>query len=122
MKKFKVTINGKTFEVEVEEMGTATSETPATPVKEEKVAEPVAAKPKAVPGDVEGEEILAPLPGTISLEVKEGDNVSEGDIIFILEAMKMENEITATASGTVKEIYVSNGDSVETGDVLAVIG
>lgn len=120
MKKFKVTINNKSYEVEVEEMGAASVSTTAP--AEEKVKKTTVEKPQAVPGDVEGEEILAPLPGTISLQVAEGDTVSEGDTIFILEAMKMENEIAATASGTVKAIYVSDGDSVDTGDVLAVIG
>lgn len=120
MKKFKVTINNKSYEVEVEEMG-AVSDSTTTPV-EEKVEKTASTKPQATPGDVEGEEILAPLPGTISLEVAEGDTVSEGDTIFVLEAMKMENEISAIVSGTVKAIYVSDGDSVDTGDVLAVIG
>ena len=65
----------------------------------------------------------APMPGmVIRYEVKEGDTVNEGDVVLILEAMKMENSITAPVSGTVLKINYKDGDSVQKGDVLAVIG
>ncbi|MDI3548231.1 MAG: glutaconyl-CoA/methylmalonyl-CoA decarboxylase subunit gamma [Halanaerobiales bacterium] len=123
MKKFRVRINDQTYEVEVEEIKDAVvkKETPRTETKVEKPVEKAAPKPAAAPGDVTGEKVVAPLPGTISLEVSEGDSVSEGDVLFVLEAMKMENEITAPVSGTVKSIFVSEGASVDTGDLLAVI-
>lgn len=123
MKKFRVRINDQTYEVEVEEIKDAVEkkEAPRTEAKVEKPVEKAAPKPAAAPGDVTGEKVVAPLPGTISLEVSEGDSVSEGDVLFVLEAMKMENEITAPVSGTVKSIFVSEGASVDTGDLLAVI-
>ena len=66
--------------------------------------------------------MVAPLPGTINeIKVKVGDKVNAGDTVVILEAMKMQNDITATADGTLHEIRVNPGDNVKTGDVLAVI-
>jgi len=114
MKKYRVKVNDKLFEVEVEEI----SSTGVQAVKEEvKVETPVAA------GNVSGEQVKAPLPGTItSIEVKVGDQVTEGDVLFIMEAMKMENEIPSPVSGTVKAIHVAQNASVDTGEVLATIG
>lgn len=118
MKKYKVKVNNKLFEVEVEEISSSTVVENKELVKKEETK----AAPKAATGDVSGEEVLAPLPGNIiSIDVSKGDQVNEGDVIFILEAMKMENEITAPASGTVKEIYVTQGASVDTEEVLAII-
>jgi pyruvate carboxylase subunit B len=77
------------------------------------------AKPAVAGGTV----IEAPMPGMIiRYEVKEGDTVSEGDVVLILEAMKMENSITAPTTGSVLSISFKNGDSVQKGDTLAVIG
>jgi len=88
------------------------------PAAEEKPKE----APKAAPSAA-GTPVEAPMPGMIiRFEVKEGDSVSEGDVVLILEAMKMENSITAPVAGTVKEINLREGDSVQKGQTLAVIG
>ena len=113
MKKYRVKVNDKLFEVEVEEISSAA----VKEVKEEVKVETVAAE------NVSGEQVRAPLPGTItSIEVKVGDQVTEGDVLFIMEAMKMENEIPSPVSGTVKAIHVAQNASVDTGEVLATIG
>lgn len=127
--KYIVTLNGMDYEVEVDELKEAivTSVAPtAAPV----VAAPVAAAaapaaapaaPAAVSGS--GTPVKSPMPGTIlSVNVSEGKAVNEGDVLFILEAMKMENEIVAPTSGTVNKIVASKGSSVATDEVLAFIG
>jgi oxaloacetate decarboxylase alpha subunit/pyruvate carboxylase subunit B len=94
---------------------------------------PAAAKPAPAPkanepkaaraATVEGTSLLAPMPGMIiSFEKNVGDEINEGETAVILEAMKMENALPAPASGTVKAINFSSGDSVAKGDVLCVIG
>jgi biotin carboxyl carrier protein len=106
--KYIVTLNGNRYEVEVE---TADEE-----IKAEK-KEP---KNDAVTSD--GEKVVSPMPGTVlSVNVGEGDKVKAGDVLFILEAMKMENEIISPANGTVSQVLVSKGSTVETDAVLAVI-
>ncbi|WP_444320529.1 biotin/lipoyl-containing protein [Megasphaera sp.] len=132
MKKFKVTVNGKAYEVEVEEMGGAPAAAPAP----QAAAAPAQAAPAtpapapaATPAPAVGGPIpegaitvKAPMPGKISaLKAEAGKAVKRGDIILVLEAMKMQNDITATADGTLHEIRVNPGDNVKTGDVLAVI-
>lgn len=113
MKKYRVKVNDKLFEVEVEEISSAA----VKEVKEEVKVETVAAE------NVSGEQVRAPLPGTItSIEVKVGDRVEEGDVLFIMEAMKMENEIPSPVSGTIKAIHVAQNASVDTGELLAIIG
>lgn len=137
MRKFQIKIEGKVYEVEVEEVGgnessTGTISVPppvAAKVKEEAESQKVV-KPssdsvpaKAPTAAVAGEEVLAPMPGKVlQLKVAEGNSVKEGDTLLILEAMKMENEIVANASGNVKKINVAANDMVDTGDVLLVIG
>lgn len=131
MKKFKVTVNGKAYEVEVEEMGGAPvaapapqAAAPAAPAAPAPAAAPAAAPAPAVGGPIpEGAiTVKAPMPGKISaLKAEAGQAVKRGDIILVLEAMKMQNDITATADGTLHEIRVNPGDNVKTGDVLAVI-
>jgi oxaloacetate decarboxylase alpha subunit/pyruvate carboxylase subunit B len=72
---------------------------------------------------VEGTPLTAPMPGMIvKYEKKEGDSVSQGETVVVLEAMKMENALPSPASGTVKSVNFNSGDSVAKGDVLAVIG
>lgn len=135
MKKFKVTVNGKAYEVEVEEMGGAPAAAPApqvaaAPAPAAPAPTPAAAPaPAATPAPAVGGPIpegaitvKAPMPGKISaLKAEAGKAVKRDDIILVLEAMKMQNDITATADGTLHEIRVNPGDNVKTGDVLAVI-
>ena len=125
MKKFRIRVNNKVFEVEVEEIKeriTTSKEAPIKKSAKEKV-KPVKPAVKKTPSspNLSGEKITAPLPGIISVEISEGNSIAKGEVLFILEAMKMENEITAPVSGTVKSIFVNSGDSVDTGDILAVI-
>lgn len=113
MKKYKVVVNGTAYEIELEEIK-GESAAPA----EKKPAESVAPAP-AKSG--EGESILSPMPGNIlSVNVSEGATVNKGDVLMVLEAMKMENEIMATASGKVTGL-VPKGSAVETGTVLCTI-
>ena len=135
MKKYKITVNGQTYEVEVEEIGGEKQPRPiqqksaveAKPEEKQQPAsaapapKPAAASPKPATDTVGKTTIEAPMPGTIlSIKAKSGAQVSKGDVIMILEAMKMENEIFAPESGTVT-IEVTEGTSVNTGDLLAVI-
>jgi biotin carboxyl carrier protein len=131
MKKFNITVNGKTYEVDVEEIGgvsaPAAAPKPAAPAAAPKPAAPAAAPaaPKAAPkaAPAGGNTVTSPMPGTIlDIKVKEGDTVSSGQVLIILEAMKMENEIMAPADGTVTSIQVQKGASVNAGDVLIVLG
>lgn len=115
MKKYKVTVNGTAYEIELEEIdASAVSAAPKT-------AE--APKTEEKPVSAEGEKVCAPMPGNIlDVKVKVGDTVKSGEVLLILEAMKMENEIMASVDGTVKSVDVQKGASVETGAVLCVIG
>ena len=131
MKKFQITVNGSTYDVDVAEVGGAAPA--AAPVARPAAPAPApapAAAPAPAPAPAaapvaiaEGETVEAPMPGKIHKIVKKvGDTVVEGDVIVILEAMKMENEITTGAAGTVKQIPVTEGQAVNPGDVLFVIG
>ncbi|MDD6214385.1 MAG: biotin/lipoyl-binding protein [Firmicutes bacterium] len=114
MKKYKVNVNGTQYEIEIELMGE--TEAAAAP----KAATPVATAPKAAAGD--GEKVSCPMPGTIfDIKVKTGDTVKKGQVLMILEAMKMENEIMAACDGTVTSITVTKGASVQSGDLLCTI-
>ena len=129
---YKITLNGRTYEVEVEagkamlldEYEAIVPSAPAAPVAAAPVAEaaPAAAPaPAAVTGA--GEAVNAPMPGTIlKVNVTQGQAVKEGDVLCILEAMKMENEIRAPKSGTITQVVTTKGASVSTGDPLVVIG
>ena len=117
MKNYRITVNGNLYDVEVEETGAGTS-TAAAPVSAPKAA-PSAPKASAGAGKVK---ITAPMPGKIlSVKVKAGQSVAKGDVVMILEAMKMENEIVAPEAGTIASIDVNEGASVEAGAVLGSI-
>lgn len=117
---YKVTVNGKTYDVVVEKTGAAG----AAPVASAPAA-PVAAAPApaaSAPVATGGVSVESPMPGKIlRINVAKGAAVKNGDVLMILEAMKMENEIPAPADGTVADIRVSEGASVNSGDVLIVL-
>ena len=130
MRTFQVTVNGKTYDVGVEETTGAqavsiAASTPATvsppapaPVSS---SAPEPAKPAA--RTAPGIPVKAPMPGAVvKVAVSEGDSIVAGQLLAVLEAMKMENEITAAQDGTVAQVLVAAGASVEAGDVMMVIG
>lgn len=114
MKRFSVTVNGKAYDVAVEEItGAAPAPAPAPAAAPTPAATPVAGA---------GEKVQAPMPGTIlDIKVAVGDTVSRGQTVVILEAMKMENDIVASCDGKITSILVSKGDTVNSDDVLVTI-
>ena len=123
--KYVVTLNGKNYEVEVEEtdavITAVTDAAPAAPVAAAAPTAPAAAPAPAAAAD--GQKVLSPMPGTIlSVNVSVGSAVKAGEVILILEAMKMENEIVAPCDGTVKQLAVQKGSTVATDALLAVVG
>ena len=122
MRKFIVNVNGNSYEVEVEEVGGAVSAPVAAPkAVAAPAAAPKAAAPKAAAAPAGGTPVKAPMPGNVlDIKVSNGQAVKEGDVVVILEAMKMENEIYAPCDGTVT-VVASKGSTVNTGDVLVSI-
>lgn len=128
MKNYRVTVNGIPYDVVVEEIGEVASSAPAAPAAP---AAPVApAAPAAAPkapaaapkGNAGATAIKAPMPGTlIKVNVKAGDAVKKGDVLCVLEAMKMENDILAPADGVVATVEVAQGASVATDAVLVTL-
>ena len=141
--KYVATINGKKYEVEVEKLeayksldrnGVAAPAAPvlpaSAPVQRPAAPAPVAAAPAAAPAPAPvaapagaGEQVKSPMPGNIlSVNVNVGDTVAEGQVLMILEAMKMENEIMAPKAGKVTSVNVQKGATVESGTLLCVVG
>ena len=124
MKNYRVTVNGVAYDVTVEEIsaGTAPVATPAPAAAPAPVAAPA---PKAAPapaGNAGANAVKAPMPGTVvKINVKVGDAVKKGDVLCVLEAMKMENDIMAPADGVVASVETSQGASVATDAVLVTI-
>ncbi len=115
MKMYKVNVNGTMYEITVEVCDAAEVQSAPAPAAAPAPAPAAAAAPAG------GEKVCSPMPGTIlAVNVQNGQKVNEGDVLFILEAMKMENEIMAPCSGTVT-VATSKGSSVDTGAVLATI-
>ncbi len=117
MKNYTITVNGIAYDVTVEEKGQGASPAPSA-------AAPAAAAPAApsAPAAAGSVPVLAPMPGKIlDIKASVGQQVKKGDVVIILEAMKMENEIVAPEDGTVASIQVASGDSVEAGATLATL-
>ena len=111
MKKYKVNVNGTAYEVEIEEITGAAAPTPAS-----------TAAPAPVAAPAGGEAITAPMPGNIlAVNVQAGDTVKKGQVLMVLEAMKMENEIMCPRDGKVVSVAVTKGAAVESGAVLCAI-
>lgn len=131
--KYVVTLNGKKYDIEVNESeavitsvsNAAPAAAPVAPVAAAPApaASTAPSAPAAVVGTaVSGTQITSPMPGTIlKLNVAEGQAVKAGDVVLILEAMKMENEIVAPCDGTIKQLLVSKGSTVDTDQILAVL-
>jgi len=119
MKKFLIKVNGNQYEVEVEEVQTAGSAPQAAPIATQTAAPAPKAAASVAAAPAGSSSITAPMPGTIlKVNVNEGDTVKKGQVLLILEAMKMENELVAAADGKVAAVNVSKGSTVKVGDVL----
>ena len=121
MKKYNITVNGVTYEVIVEEAGSA----PSAPVYSAPVA-PAAAAPapkKAASATADGaNKIIAPMPGTIlDVKVSVGQSIKKGDVVCVLEAMKMENDVPASCDGVVASVNVQKGATVGANDVIITL-
>lgn len=126
IKRYNIKVDGKSYEVEVEELvgdsnAALRPEAVSQSAPKVSVHKACAPKPQVAPSGGSGS-VLAPMPGTINdIKVKSGDTVKKGQVLLILEAMKMENEIMASCDGTVSSVNVSKGASVSAGDVLVII-
>ena len=134
MKYYTITVNGNTYNVSVEEGNAAPAAAPVNtvapapkPAVQAPAAQAEAPKPAAAPaaapaGSAGSVKVSSPMPGKIlAVKAPVGQAVKKGDVILILEAMKMENEIVSPQDGTVASINVSAGQSVEAGDLLATL-
>lgn len=127
MKRFNITVNGTIYEVAVEEVDANAPVTVPTPAPVKETTAPVTAKPAPAPKPVvsggEGAvKVTSPMPGSIiKVNVQVGQQVTKGDVICVLEAMKMENEIPVSQDGVIATVNVQGGSSVNTGDVLVTL-
>ncbi len=141
MKTFKVTVDGQSYTVQVEEIEKESGKSISEKVEEKNMpvpgpqqkpapasvkqeTAPVNDQPKQTPrsGAGSGTSVKAPMPGSIlEVKVNVGDEIKSGDVLMVLEAMKMENELTASQAGTVAEVLVKKGDTVNSGDPLIVL-
>ncbi len=122
MKKYNITVNGTSYEVFVEEVGaTSNSSVPYTPPTSSAPQKSYVTKSTSeAPSG--GNKVSAPMPGTIlDIKVSSGQSVKKGDVICVLEAMKMENDIPAPCDGIVASVNVQKGASVAANDVIAII-
>ncbi len=120
MKVYNVKVNGKLYEVEVEEVLAETKEKQEKEIS--KVEEPKKEEIEKAPSEKGIGSVTAPMPGKIlDVKVSKGQTLKTGDVVLILEAMKMENEISAHVDGKVSGVYVTKGQSVNSGDVLLSI-
>ena len=124
MRKFNITVNGTAYEVEVEEVA-ADSAAPAAPAAPAAAAPKAAPAPKkaAAPAGAQGAvKVTSPMPGNIlKINVSAGQKVAKGDVLCVLEAMKMENDIPAPQDGVIASVNVQKGASVNSGDVLVTL-
>ena len=129
MKNYRITVNGNTYDVQVEELGASQAPVaPAAPQASAPVATPAPATPAPAPqasasaATGEGEKVTAPMPGNIlDIKVNVGDSVAANQVVVVLEAMKMENDIVTPVAGTVTAINVTKGQAVNSGDVLITV-
>lgn len=125
MKNYRITVNGTAYDVAVEELGAGTVSAAAPVAAAPVAAAPAAPAPAAAPaasGSAGSVVVSSPMPGKIlGVKANVGAAVKQGDVILVLEAMKMENEVVAPQDGTIASINVSTGDSVEAGDTLATL-
>ena len=121
MKRFNITVNGKAYDVAVEEVSGGTAAAPAPAAAPAASAAPAAAAPAPAVA-AGGTSVNSPMPGTIlDVKVNVGDTVAEGQVLMVLEALKMENDIVAPKAGKVASINVKKGDTVNSNDLLASI-
>lgn len=126
LRKFRIKINEKEYMVEMEEFGApavATAPAQAAPVQAMPVAAPLAAPaPTPVVGSGEGDPITAPMPGKIlDIKVNVGDVVTENQVLAVLEAMKLENEIVAPRAGTITAVVATKGAPIDVGQTIVII-
>ena len=124
MRNFVITVNGTAYEVAVEEVAAGAPVPPVAPAAAPKAAapKPAAPKPAAPKAVAGGEKVCAPMPGNLlDVKVQAGATVKKGDVLVILEAMKMENEIMAPRDAKVAQVLATKGSAVNTGDVIVVL-
>ena len=122
MKNYTITVNGNVYEVSVEESDQAAVSTAPVAKAAPKAAPKATPKAPVASGAAGSVKVNAPMPGKIlSVKASAGQAVKKGDVLLVLEAMKMENEIVAPSDGTVATVNVASGQSVEAGEVLATL-